>query len=210
MNTSQFPLEKIFGSRTRVKVITLFTTGVKRPYYVREIARSVNERLNAVRRELEILRKIGMLTTYDSKRRKYYLVNNTFALIDELSSIMQKAGPGVEDALFKNLERLGDIRYICVSGFFTGAKESPTDMLLVGSFNEERLGRFVGRIEEQLGRAVTYTPMTENEYRYRRNFNDVFLRTIFLNPYKELVNNLEDRLRPENMAKKDNVSVVRS
>jgi hypothetical protein len=36
---SPFPLEKIFGSRTRIKVITLFTTGIKRPYYVREIAR---------------------------------------------------------------------------------------------------------------------------------------------------------------------------
>lgn len=205
-----FPLEKIFGSRTRVKIITLFTTGVKRPYYVREIARNVNERLNAVRRELEILRKIGMLTTYTSKRRKYYNLNSAFVLVSELASIMQKAGPGVEDALFKNLERLGDIRFMCVSGFFTGAVESPTDILIVGTINEDRLAKFVGRIETQLGREVTYTPMTENEYKYRKNFNDIFLRAIFSNQYKELINKLEARLQPQAVAKKETTQVVRT
>src|SRR5687767_10013974 len=99
MSVASFPLEKIFGSRTRVKVMALFSTGVKRPYYVREIARHVNERLNAVRRELDILRKIGMLETYDDKRRKYYTVNQNFVLLNEIASIMQKAGPGIDDVL---------------------------------------------------------------------------------------------------------------
>ena len=196
MSSLPFPLEKIFGSRTRVKVMALFTAGVKRPYYVREIARNVNERLNAVRRELEILRKIGMLETYENKRRKYYVVNPQFMLFDELASIMQKAGPGVDDGLFKNLERLGEVQYVCLSGFFTGAKESPTDMLIVGTVDEARLAAFVNRIERQLNREVTYTPMSESEYRYRRNFNDMFLRHIFTNPYKEVLNKLSVELQP--------------
>ena len=210
MNQRAFPLEKIFGSRTRVKVITLFTTGVKRPYYVREIARNVNERLNAVRRELEILRKVGMLTTYAQKRRKYYLLNNEFVLVEELASIMHKAGPGIEDVLFKNLERLGDIKYACVSGFFTGAKESPTDLLVIGAIHGKRLEDFVKRIEQQLNREITYTPMAENEYKYRRNFNDVFLRTIFLNPHKELINHLDPQLQPQTALKKEPTAIVQS
>lgn len=206
---STFPLEKIFGSRTRVKVITLFTTGVKRPYYVREIARNVNERLNAVRRELEILRKIGMLSTRDEKRRKYYILNENFALVEELSSIMQKAGPGVEDGLFKHLERLGNLRYVCVSGYFTGAQESPTDILLIGNTDESRLTAYIAKIEEKLDREITYTPMTENEYRYRMNFNDMFLRSIFSNPHKELINKLEERMQPLNLMRKERSSIMR-
>lgn len=210
MNTKSFPLEKIFGSRTRVKVITLFTTGVKRPYYVREIARTINERLNAVRRELEILRKIGMLTTYDQKRRKYYLLNSDFVLLGELSGIMQKAGPGIEDILFKNIERLSGVTYACVSGFFTGAKDSPTDILIIGTVNHKQLEEFVQRIETQLSREVTYTPMPENEYRYRRNFNDLFLRSIFLNPYKELVNKLDPELQPLIAKRPESAAVIQS
>src|SRR3989344_5999344 len=106
MNTKPFPLEKIFGSRTRAKVISLFTTGINRPYYVREISRAVNERLNAVRRELDILSKVGMLTFYENKRRKYYEVNPEFILLSELTSIMRKVGPPIEDNLLKYLDQV--------------------------------------------------------------------------------------------------------
>ncbi len=210
MTLQNFPLEKIFGSRTRVKIITLFTAGVKRPYYVREISRSVNERLNAVRRELEILRKIGMLSTHDNKRRKYYTLNADFMLIDELSSIMQKAGPGVEDTLFKNIERLGDIQYVCLSGYFTGVADAPTDILIVGDVNETRLEGFIKRIEHQLDQELSYTPMTRNEFKYRLNFNDIFLRSIFQKPYKELLNNLEESLNPKQLISTASPSIVRS
>jgi len=192
MPTTPFPLEKIFGSRTRVKVITLFTTGVKRPYYVREIARHVNERLNAVRRELEILRKIGFLETYLDKRRKYYTANQGFVLYDELTSIMQKTGPAVEDVLFKNIDRLGEVEYVCLSGVFTGAQDSPTDLLIVGQIDEKQLGVFISQIEKQLGHEITYTPMTSEEYKYRRNFNDLFLRQLFGKSHKELINNISE------------------
>jgi hypothetical protein len=210
MSVSPFPLEKIFGSRTRVKIIALFTTGVKRPYFVREIARHVNERLNAVRRELDILRKLGMLTTYANKRRKYYSLNPDFVLVEELASIMKKAGPGIEDVMFKNIERLGSIQYACVSGFFTGAKDSPTDLLLIGMIDEQRLANFVQRVEQQLQREITYTPMTVDEYRYRRNFNDIFLRQIFTNSYKELVNKLDSQLQPGSAASRTPTMVMRS
>lgn len=210
MNTQTFPIEKIFGSRTRVKVITLYTTGVNRPYYVREIARNINERLNAVRRELEILRKIGMLTTYSLKRKKYYVLNPNFALVEELTSIMQKAGPGIKDDLFKNIERLGKVYYACVSGIFTGADKSPTDLFIVGTLKEERLAHFIKRVEQQIGQEITYTPMTENEYRYRKNFKDVFLRQIFTNPYKELINNFDAQLQPESILNPQVTTIVRS
>lgn len=209
MNLRNFPLEKIFGSRTRVKVITLFTAGVKRPYYVREIARNVNERLNAVRRELEILRKIGMLNTHDSKRRKYYTLNPEFMLLDELASIMQKAGPGIEDTLFKNIERLGDIKYLCLSGYFTGVSDAPTDVLIVGDLNETHLDSFMKRVEQQLDRELSYTPMTINEFKYRLNFNDIFMRSILQKPHKILINKLEQSLNPDELVTQSSPSIVR-
>ncbi len=209
MANEQFPLEKIFGSRTRVKIITLFTTGVKRPYFVREISRTVNERLNAVRRELEILEKIGMLTTYDERRRKYYVVNESFILYSELASIMQKAGPGVEDVLFKHIENTGDIQYVCVSGYFTGAKQSPTDLFIIGMVDERKLEIFAHRIETQINREISYTPMTMNEYQYRLNFNDMFLRQLFSGSYKELINKLPRDMQPHEVVKRSSKSIIR-
>jgi predicted transcriptional regulator len=209
MATRTFPLEKIFGSRTRVKVMTLFTTGVKRPYFVREIARTVNERLNAVRRELEILEKIGMLKTYQDRRRKYYVVEESFMLFSELASIMQKAGPGVEDVLFKHIENVGDIHYVCVSGYFTGSPAAPTDLLIIGSVDEKKLELFAQRIESQINKEITYTPMTMNEYQYRLNFSDMFLRQLFSASYKEIINKLPQDLQPEAAIKQKTTSIMR-
>lgn len=196
------PLEKIFGSRTRVKVMTLFTTGVKRPYFVREIARIVNERLNAVRRELEILEKIGLLETYEDRRRKYYVVREDFLLYHDLASIMQKAGPGVQDVLFNHLENVGDVAYAAVSGYFTGATAASTDLLIIGSIDERKLQQFANRVEQQINREISYTPMTLNEYQYRLNFSDIFLRNFFTHSHKELINVLPGHLQPEGALKR--------
>lgn len=204
-----FPLEKIFGSRTRVKVITLFTTGIRRPYFVREIARTVNERLNAVRRELESLEKIGLLKSYPEERRKYYVVNERFMLYNELASIMQKAGPGVEDMLFRNIERVGDLFFVCLTGYFTGYKLAPTDIFLVGQVNEKQLDIFARNVESQIHRELSYTPMTLNEYQYRMNFKDKFLQEIFSGPYKELVNKLPGSLMPQQVFAKGSSAAVR-
>ncbi len=204
-----FPLEKIFGSRTRVKIITLFTTGVKRPYFVREITRTVNERLNAVRRELQILEKIGMLVTYEEKRKKYYTVDEAFPLYFELASIMQKVGPGVEDALFKNIDQVGEVLYACVSGYFTASPTAPTDLFIIGNVDEKKLGLFAKGIEAQINREISYTPMTMIEYEYRLNFNDMFLRQIFSGPYKELINALPNSLKPKEAMNKKSRNIVR-
>jgi len=195
-NPKPFPLEKIFGSRTRVKVITLFTTGINRPYYVREIARAVDERLNAVRRELDILSKIDMLHSYESKRRKYFVVNQKFHFLEELTSIMTKAGPKVEDSLFKNIARIGDVQFACASGVFTNAETSPTDLFIIGDIDETKLGYLAKLIEHQIGSEISYTPITLNEYHYRRNFNDMFLRQIFSQPYTVIINKLDSDKSP--------------
>lgn len=209
MAKASFPLEKIFGSRTRVKIMTLFTTGVKRPYFVREIARTVNERLNAVRRELDILERIGMLQSYEDRRRKYYTVDETFMLYSELASIMQKAGPGVEDVLFKHIENIGDLYYVCVSGYFTGATHAPTDLFIIGNVEEKKLDAFAARIEQQINQEISYTPMTLNEYKYRVNFNDMFLRQLFAASHKELVNKLPRDLQPDEAFGQRSSSIIR-
>jgi len=210
MTQKPFPIEKVFGSRTRVKVIALFTTGISRPYFVREIARTIDERLNAVRRELQILEKIGMLNTYDEKRKKYYTLDTEFSLVDELTSIMQKAGPPVDDGLFKNIEHLGEISYACATGIFTGATDSPTDLFIIGDVNERKLETFAKQVESKIGHEITYTPITENEYKYRRNFNDIFLRQIFSAPYKIIINKLKPSLQPEQAVKQPTASIIQT
>ncbi|MCU0680323.1 MAG: transcriptional regulator [Planctomycetes bacterium] len=54
-------LNKLFGSQARVKILKLFLLNPEKKYYIRQIARDLKLQVNSVRRELENLRKFGIL-----------------------------------------------------------------------------------------------------------------------------------------------------
>ena len=83
-------LEKLFTSRTRVKLLTLFVMNPGKAFYVREIARATEENVNAVRRELANLEAIGSLKSERSGNAKYFQVNREMSLYHELSSMILK------------------------------------------------------------------------------------------------------------------------
>lgn len=187
------PLERLFGSRTRIKLLALFTNGVRRPYYVRELTRLTKERVNSIRREVENLRRIGLLTTHLRKGKKYYVVNPKFSLLEELSKLTSKIAEPLHDRLFDGIRRVGSVRLVLLSGFFTQSPKSPTDLLIVGDVREPALATFIREIEEELGREINYTVMTVTEFEYRQNMNDNFLHEVYAHKPVELVNTLTTR-----------------
>lgn len=197
----QVPLERLFGSRTRAKLLTLFTGGVKRPYYVRELARITGERVNSIRREAANLRRIGLLSSHLRRGKKFYVVNPAFPLLEELAKMTAKGRKGIEDRLFDGIRRVGDVRLALLTGFFTQRKNAPTDLLVVGDVREAALEQFVQLIEDELGREINYTAMSLTEYEYRRSMNDNFLREITESRPVELINALTPTRAPASSAR---------
>ncbi len=56
-------LEKLFGSRARVKILNIFLLNPGEKYYIRQLSRGLKLQLNSARRELENLEKFGILTS---------------------------------------------------------------------------------------------------------------------------------------------------
>lgn len=184
------PLDRLFGSRTRAKLLTLFTGGVRRPYYVRELARLTGERVNSIRREVDNLKRIGLLTSQVRRGKKFYVVSPTFPLLEELSRLTMKGRKGIEDRLFEGIRRVGSIHLALLTGFFTQSKTAPTDLLVVGTVREPAFREFIDSVEEELGREINYTAMTLTEYEYRRTMKDHFLQQVAESRPVELINTL--------------------
>jgi len=66
------PLEKLFGSKTRAKLLNLFFENSSKSYYVREITRVIDEQINSVRRELLNLDSIGIIKSETFDNKVYY------------------------------------------------------------------------------------------------------------------------------------------
>lgn len=192
-------LEQLFGSKTRVKVLRLFLNNPGQPYYLREITRESKSQLNSVRREVDILEKIGILKSTEltaeeiavlqttknklgQKRKnrkqgskKYFMTNEDFLLYPELKALLIKAQLLLEQKFIKKIMLTPRLKLFILTGIFVGYEDFKTDMLIVGQIDKNKIGYLVKKFEKDLGRPLNYTVMTYPEYKYRQDITDRFM-----------------------------------
>ncbi len=176
-------LENIFGSRTRVKLLKLFLTHPGEYFFVREIARLTEERLNSVRRELDNLATIGIILAEDKikmagekkEKKKYYTVNVGFVLYQEFKNLILKSKLLLEKSLANEIKRLGKVKFLVLSGVFVDDNRAKTDMLIVGRVNHNKLKALMKKLERSFDQELRYTTMDEDEFNYRNQVTDKFL-----------------------------------
>ena len=170
-------LEAIFGSRTRTKLLKLFLLN-NQEFFVREIARETDEKLNSVRRELDNLEKLGLISIIkkqiDSEKRKYYQVNQNFVLYEDLRKLFLKSKLLIERTLAQKLNELGNVKLLILSGFFVDDNDAKTDLLIVGQINKIKLKNLISKISSQVDNEIRYTYMNVKEFNFRNGMTDKF------------------------------------
>lgn len=194
-DTSQNMLEHLFGSRTRVKLLVLFLRNPLEPMFVREITRRVDTQINAVRRELSNLVKLGLIKELAAPaesgkrepglKKKFYCVNQDFKLLSEISALVMRAQVLLEGKLDQEILQLGDVRYLAFLGSFLG-ETAPVDLFIVGKIDQTRLKALLRSSEEVLGFEIDFSVMLLDEFRYRKEMTDKFLYAI-LEAHKNVV-----------------------
>lgn len=177
-------LQKLFTSKTRVKLLTLFLMNPEREMYVREITRNIDENINSVRRELANLEEIGLLTSKRKGNLRYYVTNRKMFIYDELTSIILKT-EGIAKFLKDNLSEIGDIKIAFIYGSFARGKamaESDIDVLIIGDVNEDELIVAVREIENRLLREVNYVLFIPEEFEERLKNKDPFVSNVLKEP----------------------------
>lgn len=198
IDMATIPTEQLFGSKTRVKLLSLFLNNPNRPFYVREITRKIDEQINSVRRELANLLSVGVIKSATEKNRLYYESNQKFIYYSELQSIfsaISSASPAIketkeEEHITKMFRTCGSIELAILCGTFVRDSNLGVDMLIVGDVNRTSLAKTVAQLEEELKRELNYTVMTLDDYEYRLNLNDRFLANLMDAKKITLINNL--------------------
>ena len=181
-------VEQLFGSKTRVKLLSLFFNNPGRPFYVREITRKIDEQINSVRRELANLLSVGLVSSDGSNNRLYYEVNPKYEYYEQLRSIFtsmpaKSKDPVVketreEDKIIKQLRTTGSITFAFLTGSFARDSRTNVDIFVVGDVNKARLAKVVAEMEKDMGRELNYSALTPDEYQYRLSLNDRFITSV--------------------------------
>ena len=171
-------LEKLFGSRTRVKLLRLFLLHPQKEYFVREISRMVHEQINSVRRELGNLERIGIVASEEKDKKKFYRAQEDFILFSELRALILKSRFTIEKEFIQSVRALGSVVYFVLTGYFVNERDAKVDMLIVGNVNRAKLGTIIEAFQSSFGTPLRYTVMTKEEFHYRRDVTDKFLYEI--------------------------------
>ena len=180
-------LEHLFGSKTRVKLLRLLLNNPTQPYFLRELARKLKTQLNAVRREVENLEKVGIVRSVpepegvETVKRTRTRHRGGSKKYTELKALLIKAQLLLERTFVGKIEQLSPLKLFVLGGFFVGVENSLTDMLIVGSVNKHALARIIKEFERELDRSINYTVMSVQEYHYRQDITDRFLYDILEN-----------------------------
>jgi len=177
-------LDDLITSKTRKKILHIFLDNPDEMHYVRSLVRKTGEEINSVRRELSILKKIGILTSEKRANRVYYLLDKTYPFYQDLIKIYAKmVGLGAE--IIKNRVKLGKIKYAMLSGKFVNripVGPDEVDLMIVGNVVLPEVALLVRNEEARIGREINYTVMVEEEFAFRKKRKDPFLSSIIYGP----------------------------
>ncbi len=171
-------LKALFSSQTRVKLLSVFLLHPEEEYFIRQLTRLLNEQINSIRRELENLRRIGLVKARHKNRRKFYKVDTAFPIYKELKSMFSKGIDG-ENETVTALKNLSGLEFLLLSGSFANT-ESKVDLLIVGNVRKEAIELVLN--QDPAMKNVRYSLFSKADFLYRLSLKDRFIVDIVDDP----------------------------
>ena len=178
------PVEKLFGSKTRAKLLKLFFEAPEKSFYVREMTRVIDEQINSVRRELLNLESIGIIKNETFDNKVYYSANTKHPFCRPLNEIFAKASAGLggeaaREASWEDYCRpvKNYLQGLVITNRLPG--QDGIDLLIIGNDRTKKLTRWAEVVEKKLGKPINYVIMSADDFNYRRSVKDRFIEDIF-------------------------------
>jgi DNA-binding transcriptional ArsR family regulator len=179
----QTSLKQLLVSQTRLKIITILFANPKEIYYVRQLVRLTEEEINSVRRELDNLKKAGIIGSEWRGNRLYYWADKQSPVFYDLLILANKnSGLGLK--LQHKNETLSPIKLVLYNyKFAVGEKRNQDgiDLIIVGDlFSLKEVDILVKEEEKIRGHEINYMVMDKNEFQMRKQKRDQFIVDFFL------------------------------
>jgi DNA-binding MarR family transcriptional regulator len=205
-------LEKLFESVPKIKILRLFLRNPDLEFKFSDIVRSTQlkpaqaknelkklEKISFIRKKFAIVpekaRRISGKTKNDSAiktvKKQVYFINRNFPVYEPLRELINAASKPSQAKLAEKIKKIGKIKLAVISGIFLDNENSRADILIVGDgLKRGWVEKILADVETEIGKALNYVIMDTDEFRYRMNMYDRFLRDILESPHQKLINKL--------------------
>ncbi|MBR3157351.1 transcriptional regulator [Candidatus Saccharibacteria bacterium] len=186
------PTEKLFGSKTRAKLLQLFFENPEKSFYVREMTRVIDEQINSVRRELLNLESIGIIKNETFDNKVYYSANSkhpyTRPLVDIFSKkIDTSRDKDIKETTWEEYCRpvKNYLKGLIVTNRLPG--QEGIDLLIIGNDRTKKLTHWAELIEKKQGKPINYVIMSPDDFSYRKSVRDRFVREVLEMEISEII-----------------------
>lgn len=186
------PLEKLFGSKTRAKLLQLFFSNPEKSFYVREMTRVIDEQIHSVRRELLNLESIGIIKNEAFDNKIYYSANRNHPFCRPLIDLFAKKIDPSRDhdprrSTWDDYTRpvKNYLTALVVTNRLPG--QEGVDLLVIGNDRTKKLTHWAEMIEKKLGKPINYVIMSPDDYQYRVSVRDRFIKEIMEMEISEII-----------------------
>ena len=186
------PTEKLFGSKTRAKLLKLFFENPEKSFYVREMTRVIDEQINSVRRELLNLDSIGIIRNETFDNKVYYSANSKHPFYRPMIDIFSKKidvnrEKDVKESTWEEYCRpvKNYLKGLIVTNRLPG--QDGIDLLIIGNDKTKKLTRWAEVIEKKQGKPINYVIMSSDDFAYRKNVRDRFISEVLEMEISEII-----------------------
>lgn len=154
----------LISSKIRIKLLMrlFFNPGTRS--YLRELSKEFSVSTNAVRTELNQLKKTRLLVSHKEGRQIFYEANESHPLFPELKSMVTKV-LGIDKVINGIVKRLGDLELaFLIDDYAEGKDTGIVDLVLVGNVNREHLSDLIKKTERYIKRKIRSLVFTREEY----------------------------------------------
>ena len=154
----------LISSKTRIKLLVRLFFNPQTRSYLRELAKEFSVSTNAVREELNQLKKTNLLNSEKEGRQILYQANTDHPLFPELKSMVGKV-MGIDQVIDGIITRLGALEaaYL-IDDYAEGKDTGIIDLLLVGNIDGYHLNDLSRKTERYIKRKIRPLVLTSGEY----------------------------------------------
>lgn len=186
-------LNKLFGSPYKTRLVRFFISNPDSFFSFDEISMRTKIQPAILRREIILLSRINLIRHSKKNSAEKWILNSSFIFLRPLKNLILSSMPVSGNELLEKLKKIGRLKLIILSGVLIQEEnDSKIDVMIVGdNIKKGALVKILKNIESDLGREISYALMSTNEFRYRFDIRDKFIREILESPHQKILDRLK-------------------
>lgn len=198
------PLEILFGSQARVKLLRFFLFNPSKEFTFDEISRRARLVRRTARTEINALERAAVIKKkqiYVSKegsdkkvRAQGYVLNKDFPDLQSLQTFLFETAPIHGKTVLQHLRKAGTVEVLVVAGIFVRDFEQRLDILVgMKKLSNAKIENAIRALEAELGVEIRFAAFSTEDLRYRVGMYDKLTRDVFDYPHQIIVDRADIR-----------------